>query len=172
MHEEIIENKVLRGVEGALADKLRAVELSAVQGDLNTLLTKVDASKLSDAEATLAPILAAVVRVDRLARRLGIMPGASQLQEQLEKLPQHFVQQLEPLLHNLDQQMEGVTKTLAMLEASALRFAAQLWPVHDLLAAVQPSLPAVKDVREVAAWVSACERELRELREMVRPRSV
>ena len=76
---------------------------------------------------------------------------------------------------------EDAAETLTKLEVSAARLAAQLWPVHDLLAAAKPSVPvvkdvpkevlAVKDVRVAAAWVSARERELKELREMVRPRS-
>ena len=183
-----------------MGNVLPAVELGkvedAVKDNLDAVIKEVDerASKLSDAEAGLAPILsdaaaglapilAAVARVDRLARRLGIMPLACRMQEQLDKLKDHVATQLErveSLLPKLDQQMEDATETFAKLEASAARLAAQLWPVHDLLAAAKPSLPAVKDavevpvvkdVRVAAAWVSARERELKELREMVRPRS-
>ena len=184
--------------EISAANVLPAVELSegedAVKNKLDAVIKQVDerASKLSDAEAKiapllrdaeagLAPILAAVARVDRLARRLGITPLACRMQEELGKLKDHAATQLKSLLPKLDQQMEDATETLAKLEASAARLAAQLWPAHGLLAAAKPSLPVVKDVpkevpavedvRVAAAWVSARERELKELREMVRPRS-
>ena len=187
VREEISAGNVLQAVElsaveDALKDKLDAVikEVDERASKLSDAEAKL-APILSDAEAGLAPILAAVARVDRLARRLGIMPLACRIQEQLGKLRDHVATQLKSLLPKLDQQMEDAAETLAKLEVSAARLAAQLWPVHDLLAAAKPSLPAVKDapkevpavkdVRVAAAWVSARERELKELREMVRPRS-
>ena len=169
-------------VEDALKEKLDAVTKKVVEqaGKCSDAEAEL-APFLSNAEAELARILEVVARVDRFAHRVGIMPLACRVQEQLGKLKSDVERQLEALLPGLDQQMEDAVQTLAKLEASAARLAAQLWPVHDLLAAAKPSLPAVKDVpkevpavkdvRVAAAWVSARERELKELREMVRPRS-